>query len=100
MRLAGPPTHPGLVSHDLDYALPNSTYLSTVEELILTSSNVLLLAAPGAQHGCLQSTTVREGESPWSQQWNLVDGVQVDGGFFFRLTAGQESDTWRKNEAG
>lgn len=70
------------------------TYPSALEELILSSLNVLLLSSPCSQDGSLQSATVWEGQSPWSL-WYVVDGVQIDWSFFFWLTSGQECDSWR-----
>lgn len=69
------------------------TYPGALEKLILSGLNVLLLSSPCSQDGCLQGASVREGQSPWSL-WLVVDGVQVDWGFFFWLTTGQESDSW------
>ena len=44
----------------------------------------------------LEGTAVGEGEWPWLASSVLVDGVQVEGGVFLRLTPGQEGDTWWK----
>lgn len=70
------------------------SHLGALKKLGLSSSDVLLLAAPGAQHGRLKSTTVREGQSPRLHQVHLVDEVQVHGGFLFRLSTRQESDAF------
>jgi hypothetical protein len=69
------------------------THPSALKELILASLDILLLSTPCSQDGSLQSTTVWEGQSPWSL-WLVVDGVQVDGSFLLRLTARQESDSY------
>lgn len=69
------------------------TYPGALDELVLAGSDVLLLASPCAEHGSLQGTTVREGQSPWADQRNLVDGAQVDGGLLLGLTTRQEGDT-------
>ena len=69
------------------------TYPSALEELILASLNILLLSSPCSQYGGLQSTSVWEGQSPWSL-WYVVDGVQVDWGLFLWLSTRQESDSW------
>ena len=64
--------------------------LGALKQLVLAGSNVLLLASPGTQDGGLQGTTVREGEGPWADQGNVVDGTQVDGGLLLGLTSRQE----------
>lgn len=76
-----------------DYHNKLSTYLGALQQLVLASGDVLLLAGPSAQHGCLQGTAVGEGEGPWPQEIHLIDGVQVHGGLLLRLSAGQEGDS-------
>lgn len=71
------------------------THPSALKELVLCSLNVLLLAAPCSQHWSLQSTSVWEGQSPWSLRL-VIDGVQVDGSFLLRLTARQECNSWKR----
>lgn len=69
------------------------THLGALQQLGLAGGDVLLLAAPCAQHGRLQGATVREGQRPRLQQRHLVDQAQVHGGLLLRLAARQEGHT-------
>lgn len=68
------------------------THLCPLEELSLGSLHVVFASLPGLQYGGLQGTAVREGQGPWLASRTLVDGVQVDSGVLFRLTAAEECD--------
>jgi len=56
--------------------------------------DVFFLTIPGLDARVLEGSSVREGETPRSLDGGqLVHGVEVQSGFFFTLTAGQEHDT-------
>jgi len=60
----------------------------------LSLLDVFFLTIPGLDAGVLEGSSVREGETPRSLDGGqLVHGVEVQSGFFFTLTAGQEHDT-------
>jgi len=56
--------------------------------------DVFFLTIPGLDARVLEGSAVRERETPRGLDGgDLVHSVEVKGGFFFRLTAGQEHDT-------
>ena len=57
----------------------------SLDVFLLSSLQVLLLPAPGLQSRGLQGSAIRESQSPWLQQWALVDGIEVDGRLFLAL---------------
>jgi hypothetical protein len=73
--------------------LHDYTYLCSLDELVLSGFHILGLATPCGKYGSLQGTTVAEGEGPWLAARATVDGVQVDGSIFLRLTTRQEGHT-------
>ena len=83
-------------SHPPHNLLVQSSHLSALDELLLSSEHVLGLAGPCAEHGGLEGTSVAEGEGPWPLQVNGVDGVQVHWRLFLRLTTRQECDAWER----
>lgn len=67
--------------------------LSSGLEDFLSLLDVFFLTIPGLDAGVLEGSSVREGETPGSLDGGqLVHGVEVQSGFFFRLTTGQEHD--------
>ena len=82
-----------LINKRYEYAASIRTYLRSLEELVLSSREILGLAGPGAEHGSLEGTTEAEGQSPWLLAGELVDGVQVDGGLLLGLSTAEESDS-------
>lgn len=73
------------------------SYLRTLREFILSILNVLVLSCPGTENWRLQGTSVAERQGPRLLSGVLVDGIEVDGRFFFWLTSWEESDSWKKN---
>lgn len=68
--------------------------LSSDDKSVLSLLDVFFLTIPGLDDGVLEGSSVREREGPGGLDGgDLVHGVEVKGGFFFRLTAGQEHDT-------
>ncbi|RNA24226.1 hypothetical protein BpHYR1_049807 [Brachionus plicatilis] len=72
------------------------------QEFCLSSSNVFGFTLPCCQHTSLESSAKAKSQSPRSLEISyLIHGVQINRGFFFRLTTGQESNTWysRRNSS-
>lgn len=68
--------------------------LSSSLEDFLSLLDVFFLTIPGLDARVLKGSSVREGETPRSLDGGqLVHGVEVQSGFFFTLTTGQEHDT-------
>ncbi|GMS89576.1 hypothetical protein PENTCL1PPCAC_11750, partial [Pristionchus entomophagus] len=63
---------------------------STMDENGLESLDILLLSCPFSECRCLEGTTVREGQRPRLLAHHLVDGVEVLGGVFLRLSSREE----------
>jgi len=86
-------TQKRLDAASLVLALASKTIsLGTLQELGLGSGNILWLATPCTEDGCLESTTVAEGKRPWLLGLELVDGIEVDGRLLLGLTSRQEGD--------
>ena len=68
------------------------THLGPLEQLLLSGGHVLVLAAPGLQHGGLQGAAEAERQRPRLLAGEGVDGVEVDGGLLLGLSAGEEGD--------
>lgn len=67
--------------------------LSAVEEHCLGVLDVLVLAGPLGQAAGLKGATVAECQSPGLLSLDLVHGVEILRGVFFRLSAGEEDDS-------
>jgi len=68
--------------------------LSSGLEDFLSLLDVFFLTIPSLDARVLKGSSVREGETPRSLDGGqLVHGVEVQSGVFFRLTTGQEHDT-------
>lgn len=68
--------------------------LSPDQVYLLTSIHKVRLSLPGVQDTCLQSPAIGECEGPWLGRFQLIDGIQIDGGFLLRLTSREESYSW------
>lgn len=62
-------------------------YLCSLDELLSGSFLVLFMSSPGSECRRLQGSAKGERHDPGFGQGAVVDGIEVDGGLLFALTA-------------
>lgn len=73
--------------HDLCSDNKRQTNLCSLYELLSSNLLVLFMSSPGSERRRLQGSAKGEGEDPGFGQRAVVDGIEVDRGLLFTLTA-------------
>lgn len=81
--------------HDLCSDNKRQTNLCSLYELLSSNLLVLFMSSPGSERRRLQGSAKGEGEDPGFGQRAVVDGIEVDRGLLFTLTAWEESHSCR-----
>lgn len=70
-------------------------YLCSLDELLSGSFLILFMSSPGSERRCLQGSTKGKRHDPGFGQRAVVDGIEVDRGLLFTLTAWEKSYSCR-----
>lgn len=86
------------ISTAVDTERSFSVSSGTLEEGSLSCFDVATL--PGFEDGCLESTSIGEGDRPGSLHSSLVDSVEVEASILFRLTSRKEHNSRNSRDIG